>query len=169
MLCTCLADKPTVYIVMDYKCKYRKHEKCVKFTVTFHSLLKRSLYVLITMNVVASWKSSQECRHTFRLYYLPANGPEIRMCFYSFDSVGDTIWVDADVPLQLTGICRELFPVVGYAVCTIPTYLTALSGFVLASNNKVHKWVVYVTCVRSCISCIALFLGLIFAHNTYVM
>lgn len=33
--------------------------------------------------------------------------------------------------------CKSLFPVVGYAYCTIPTYPSGQIGFMLCSKNPV--------------------------------
>ena len=51
---------------------------------------------------------------------------------------GECQWSDLPLVKRMMTGCRSLFPVVGYAFTTIPTYPSGQIGMVLASMNKVR-------------------------------
>lgn len=60
---------------------------------------------------------------------------------------GECIWLHLDLIKDMHVFCRELYPVVDYGYCTIPTYPSGQIGFMLCSLNPetnfrepVHKW-----------------------------
>ena len=44
-------------------------------------------------------------------------------------------WLHLDLIKEMRYFCKSLFPVVGYAYCTIPTYTSGQIGFMLFSKN----------------------------------
>ncbi|KAG8505592.1 Spermidine synthase [Galemys pyrenaicus] len=48
---------------------------------------------------------------------------------------GECQWLHLDLIKEMRQFCRSLFPVVGYAYCTIPTYPSGQIGFMLCSKN----------------------------------
>lgn len=48
---------------------------------------------------------------------------------------GECQWLHLDLIKDMQHFCRSLFPVVGYAYCTIPTYPSGQIGFMLCSKN----------------------------------
>lgn len=52
-------------------------------------------------------------------------------------SPGECQWLHLDLIKEMRQFCKSLFPVVGYAYCTIPTYPSGQIGFMLCSKNPV--------------------------------
>ncbi|CAO2590031.1 Spermidine synthase [Lemmus lemmus] len=50
---------------------------------------------------------------------------------------GECQWLHLDLIKEMRHFCKSLFPVVGYAYCTIPTYPSGQIGFMLCSKNPV--------------------------------
>ncbi|CAO2590032.1 Spermidine synthase [Lemmus lemmus] len=48
---------------------------------------------------------------------------------------GECQWLHLDLIKEMRHFCKSLFPVVGYAYCTIPTYPSGQIGFMLCSKN----------------------------------
>ncbi|KAL6040498.1 hypothetical protein STEG23_034570 [Scotinomys teguina] len=48
---------------------------------------------------------------------------------------GECQWLHLDLIKEMRHFCKSLFPVVDYAYCTIPTYLSGQIGFMLCSKN----------------------------------
>ena len=48
---------------------------------------------------------------------------------------GECMWLHLDLIKEMQTFCRELYPVVDYAYCTIPTYPSGQIGFTLCSLN----------------------------------
>ncbi|CAD5115740.1 DgyrCDS4685 [Dimorphilus gyrociliatus] len=52
-------------------------------------------------------------------------------------SQGECIWLHLDIIQDMQNFCKELYPVVDYSYCTIPTYPSGQIGFTLCSLNPV--------------------------------
>lgn len=50
---------------------------------------------------------------------------------------GECLWLHMDLIKGMLDFCKDLYPVVDYAYCTIPTYPSGQIGFVLCSTNAV--------------------------------
>ncbi len=50
---------------------------------------------------------------------------------------GECLWLHLDLIKEMQDFCKDLYPVVDYAYCTIPTYPSGQIGFVLCSTNPV--------------------------------
>ena len=49
---------------------------------------------------------------------------------------GECQWLHLDLIKEMRHFCRPLFPVVGYAYCTVPTYPSGQIGFMLCSKTR---------------------------------
>jgi len=50
-------------------------------------------------------------------------------------SQGECIWLHLDIICSMKKFCEELYPIVDYSYCTIPTYPSGQIGFLLCSKN----------------------------------
>jgi len=52
---------------------------------------------------------------------------------------GECLWLHLDIIKEMTVFCKELFPSVEYAYCTIPTYPSGQIGFMICSKGESTK------------------------------
>lgn len=55
-----------------------------------------------------------------------------------FCYIGECIWLDLSLIERVVNHSRQIFPVVGFAFSSVPTYPCGTIGYVLASLNSVR-------------------------------
>ena len=65
------------------------------------------------------------------------NATSISLCFS-----GECLWLHIELIRDMMLFCKELFPVVDYGYCTVPTYPSGQIGFILCSKNPVSNIVI---------------------------
>ena len=58
--------------------------------------------------------------------------------------VGECIWLDLSLIERVVNHSRQIFPVVGFAFSSVPTYPCGTIGYVLASLNSVRYYMQYI-------------------------
>ena len=58
---------------------------------------------------------------------------------HEFVCTGECLWLHLELIKEMQDFCEELYPVVDYAYCTIPTYPSGQIGFCLCSLNPVSS------------------------------
>ena len=53
-----------------------------------------------------------------------------------------------DLITEMHDFCKDMYPVVEYAYCTIPTYPSGQIGFMLCSTNPVSNILIYLIIQR---------------------
>ena len=64
--------------------------------------------------------------------------PHIRI--YIIMISGDCLWLELPFIVQVTGYLRSIFPTVGYAFTTVPSYPSGQIGFFIASRSEVQVY-----------------------------
>ena len=72
---------------------------------------------------------------------------------------GECLWLHLNIICEMKSFCEQLFPVVNYAYCTIPTYPSGQIGFLLCGKNpvscymKLFAWFFIIYKSNTCLYC----------------
>ena len=114
----CGFDSPKLTLLFDDGCEYMKNHKAeFDVIITDSSDPVGPAEVLFTQNYFKLMKEA-----------LTPEGV--------LSTQGENMWLHLDLIKEIQTFCKDVFPVVDYGQCSIPTYPSGGIGFILCSNNK---------------------------------